>query len=723
MISIQREYPPFSILTIGLTGVLIYLLFIFSSASQTPWLGVEFDHSEDASKQALVITRVHQNSPSAELLAQGDHITGLKAPEGQTFNLSPLDIAVEPDDAPRYAIYNEIFARQQQLYTLLSRPTVTVITDQQQAIELTPEPSRPLHTLPTLFWFQISCALIVLLLGLAVWAFNQRERGPFYYGLAAIGLFMAISASAVYSTREIVIEPDLFLFLSRLNQFGAMLFATAGTVLLWHYPTRLGRFPFPLIIFLTGSLFLTINYLQLTDSLDLTVRYSILLLLSIDIALAGMQWTRTAFDPVARARLKWFVFSWFGGILLYISLVFLPQLLGHESLIHQTQAWGFFPLLYAGIAMGIVRYKLFNLDRWILTAWYWFACGIFIVLFDAILVFSLEMTASMSLIITLAIAGWLYFPLRQLVLQRFAPTYSADYLNATYPVLIQAAVSSGKSPEKYWQNTLEYLFKPLEITPVKFEASASQLASDGLLLKIPGFNRVSAYQLRCANHGRRLFSQQDLHLADRSRELFQYVQTQQRAYQKGVEKERARVARDLHDDVGAKLLSIIYRSEDEQVSDLARETLSELRNVMQGLESEPVILEHALTQIREEAFHRCKFFNIHFSVETFINNQKLALTPLAFMNIRRIIREIMTNTFKHASASRIDMVICTTQHHLMLSMSDNGLGFDTINVRKGRGIRNISERVDELKGQITWHSEPNHGMIMACQLPLENKEH
>jgi len=723
VISIKREYPPFSILTIGLTGVLIYLLFIFSSASQVPWIGVEFDHPGNSSTDSIIIINTEAKGPAASLLKTGSEITEVRAPNGQFVKLSAIDIVVEPDDKATYSSYNEIFERQKKLYTILNSPSVTFITPELQTIEISPSPSRPLSSLPKLFWFQISCALIVLLLGLAVWAFNQRERGPFYYALAAIGLFIAITASAVYSTRELALEPELFLFLSRLNQFGAMLFSTCGTILLWHYPTKLGRFPFPLFVFLLGAAFLTANYLQLTNNLDLTVRYSILFLVLVDMALAFVQWSKTARDPVARARLKWFVFSWFTGILFYISLVFLPQIVGHKPLLHQTMAWGFFPLIYAGIAMGIIRYKLFNLDRWVLTAWYWFACGMFIVLFDAILVFSLEMTASMSLIITLAIAGWLYFPLRQRVLQQFAPTHSGDYLNTTYPTLIQAAVSSGKSPNKHWQNMLEDLFKPLEMVPITLEAKTSLIASDGLLLKVPGFNNVPAYQLRCADNGRRLFCQQDQQLANRSKELFEYVQKQQKAHSDGVEKERKRVARDLHDDVGAKLLSIVYRSQDEEVSDLARETLSELRNVMQGLESDPVTLEHATTLIREEALQRCHLFDIEFTLETFVNDQQFTLSPRAFMNIRRIIREVTTNTLKHASASRIDMLLFTTPNQLMLSISDNGRGFNPKGVSKGRGIRNINTRITELKGEIAWHGEPDHGMIMVFKLPLDSEEH
>ena len=66
------------------------------------------------------------------------------------------------------------------------------------------------------------------------------------------------------------------------------------------------------------------------------------------------------------------------------------------------------------------------------------------------------------------------------------------------------------------------------------------------------------------------------------------------------EKERKRIAADLHDDLGAKLLTIVHTSESERISTLAREALEEMRLSVRGLTGKPVRLADALADWRAE---------------------------------------------------------------------------------------------------------------------------
>ncbi|WVM87743.1 hypothetical protein UMZ34_14740 [Halopseudomonas pachastrellae] len=132
----------------------------------------------------------------------------------------------------------------------------------------------------------------------------------------------------------------------------------------------MGRFPIERVMVPVVLATLAANWLQWFPDLDMAVRYPLLAWFAVDILFACIQWRWTRYEPVARARLKWLLAAWFAGAFGYLLLVIFPQVIGYPSVAHQTHAWAFFVLTYLGIALGIVRYRLFDLDRWILLAWF-----------------------------------------------------------------------------------------------------------------------------------------------------------------------------------------------------------------------------------------------------------------------------------------------------------------------------------------------------------------
>ncbi|MFC4260700.1 ATP-binding protein [Marinobacter lacisalsi] len=723
-----RQWPPASLLSAGLTiGVLLALTAVYL-ATHLPRVGI---HTEPGTHGVRVMS-VADDSGVQGRIRPGQEIIALRNGD-EVFRLEPGDAIAEPDDAPVYKIYNRFFERQAIIWELLRAPDTelavinpyhppqllanSVITP--VYLPVSASHASSLSGLPASFWIQLICGLSIFWMGVGAWAFVQNEPGPRFYALAGLALALAIIASAIYTTRELAMEPGLFLTLSRINQFGAMLFAGAGTALLWYYPTRLGRWRFERFMVPAVALILAANWGQWSNSLDLTARVSLMGWAALDVILAFAQWHRTRTEPVARARLKWFVFSWFGGVLGYLGLVVAPQLLGQPSLIHQQWAWILFVLSYLGIAMGIVRFRLFDLDRWILMAWFWFICGVMVIALDAILIVFLDMSTSLSLLVTLALAGWLYFPLRQLFLRRLMPRTRRDDFSHRLPELTADAFDTQNDIDQEWRTIIQRSLQPLHMEQAVGSQSVCTIDDNGLRLRVPTPSGSSNLVLGYAEGGQRLFDRNDLAFVDQTLMLFRYAANYRDRFRQGVMEERKRVARDLHDDVGARLLSVIYRAGETETGKLARECLVELRDVIQGLQKQHTALEQSFNRWYSEACSRCQLFGVTLDMTLDTDAGALTLSPRSERNLMRILREFITNTLKHAEARYIRVSIHDSgTEGLIMDCYDDGCGIGEPEA-SGVGIYSMEERALEIGGTAHWYCPLSGGTGLRCQIPVD----
>lgn len=88
-------------------------------------------------------------------------------------------------------------------------------------------------------------------------------------------------------------------------------------------------------------------------------------------------------------------------------------------------------------------------------------------------------------------------------------------------------------------------------------------------------------------------------------------------------------------------------------------------------------------------------------------------------NVFRIAQEFISNTLKHAKASRLEVYLNQTATEFQLKMVDNGVGFDMdANRELSYGLNNIEERVDDMAGTLTLLSQKGKGVSMDIRLPL-----
>ena len=187
------------------------------------------------------------------------------------------------------------------------------------------------------------------------------------------------------------------------------------------------------------------------------------------------------------------------------------------------------------------------------------------------------------------------------------------------------------------------------------------------------------------------------------------------------EKERKRIAGDLHDDLGAKLLTIVHTSESERISTLAREALEEMRLSVRGLTGKPMRLSDALADWRAETVSRLGQANIEIDWRSPTEEVEQLLPARSFVQTTRILREVVSNIIKHSGASHCKVRCAVHENQFGLNVQDNGKGIPMEldgKLDRGHGMSSMKHRAKQMQGQCLVESGPGYGTVIRLTLPL-----
>ena len=187
------------------------------------------------------------------------------------------------------------------------------------------------------------------------------------------------------------------------------------------------------------------------------------------------------------------------------------------------------------------------------------------------------------------------------------------------------------------------------------------------------------------------------------------------------EKERKRIAADLHDDLGAKLLTIVHTSESERISTLAREALEEMRLSVRGLTGKPMRLVDALADWRAETVLRLGQANIEADWRGPTEEIEQLLPARGFVQTTRILREAVSNIIKHSGASHCKVRCAISDRQFGLTVQDNGKGIPMEldgKLDRGHGMSSMKNRAKQMQGQCLVESGPGYGTVIRLTVPL-----
>ena len=189
------------------------------------------------------------------------------------------------------------------------------------------------------------------------------------------------------------------------------------------------------------------------------------------------------------------------------------------------------------------------------------------------------------------------------------------------------------------------------------------------------------------------------------------------------DRERKRIAADLHDDLGAKLLTIVHTSDSERISTLAREALEEMRLSVRGLTGKPVKLIDALGDWRAEVVSRLNQSGVQGEWSAPHDDEvPQTLSSRAYVQTTRILREAVSNIIKHSGASQCSVRCVIAHGDFQLVIQDNGKGIPVEldgRLDKGHGMASMKSRAKQLQGQCLVESGPGYGTVIRLTLPLE----
>ena len=199
------------------------------------------------------------------------------------------------------------------------------------------------------------------------------------------------------------------------------------------------------------------------------------------------------------------------------------------------------------------------------------------------------------------------------------------------------------------------------------------------------------------------------------------------------EEERKRLARELHDEIGQALTSILIRlrtlSEEKDLATmnehlddlrtLTAQTIEELRRLAMDLR--PAALDNlgivpALRWYVKQCAERTGL-DIQF-----LEPEKYDRLPLETeLTLYRIAQEGLTNAIRHGRAKKIVLLLerDLNQNKVRLTISDNGVGFNAATLDRGLGLVGIRERVELLKGDFNIETDPGSGTQLWAEIPLK----
>ncbi len=200
-----------------------------------------------------------------------------------------------------------------------------------------------------------------------------------------------------------------------------------------------------------------------------------------------------------------------------------------------------------------------------------------------------------------------------------------------------------------------------------------------------------------------------------------YTQMAELRVEQVTEKERKRIAGDLHDDLGAKLLTIVHTSESERISSLAREALEEMRLSVRGLTGKPLPVGDALADWRAETVLRLGQAGVEVDWRSPTEDLTQQLSARAFVQTTRILREAVSNVIKHSGASHCKVRCSLGEHDFVLVVQDNGKGIPMEldgKLDRGHGMASMKHRAKQMQGQCLVESGPGYGTVIRLTLPL-----
>jgi signal transduction histidine kinase len=205
--------------------------------------------------------------------------------------------------------------------------------------------------------------------------------------------------------------------------------------------------------------------------------------------------------------------------------------------------------------------------------------------------------------------------------------------------------------------------------------------------------------------------------------------------QRALEQERLRIARDIHDDLGARatqisLLSALAESDSpfseqearaqfDRIALVARDLVSALYETVWAVSPENDNLDAVVNYLCERIHELCDPAQLRCRLHVSPLPQNVGVTSRARHNISLAVKEAMHNVIKHAHASQVTVQINFVDSYLAVSIQDDGCGFEVADVSGGNGLSNMNSRMTDIGGTCRVESGLGKGTTVHLRFSVE----
>jgi signal transduction histidine kinase len=198
---------------------------------------------------------------------------------------------------------------------------------------------------------------------------------------------------------------------------------------------------------------------------------------------------------------------------------------------------------------------------------------------------------------------------------------------------------------------------------------------------------------------------------------------------------RADIARDLHDDIGGDLsgISMLSQAADQQlvtqpdearatlrlIGESARQVLTNMRQIVWSLSASPSTGDDFVFRLRETAYALFDSQPVELLLDLPTATDCSELAPNIHRAVYLIYKEMLHNSVRHASARHVSVSLTCVDSYLRLTVSDDGVGFNPLATRAGsNGLTSLRQRANDLGGNLTIRSSPGEGTTLSLICPL-----
>jgi signal transduction histidine kinase len=217
--------------------------------------------------------------------------------------------------------------------------------------------------------------------------------------------------------------------------------------------------------------------------------------------------------------------------------------------------------------------------------------------------------------------------------------------------------------------------------------------------------------------------------------FYRYKKRKQLQNQQSLMKERLRISRELHDEVGATLSGIAMYSQltKEQIKHADSSEVEKSLNIMQQNAGEMVnklndivwlinpdkdTLQKLVQRLDEYATDMAMIKNMQVKVNVPTHLAEHSLPMESRRNIYLFCKEAINNAVKYSNGTLLQLTIKEANNTLEFSVSDNGKGFDAVMVRRGNGLDNMQKRADEIGAKLMLQSKKDEGCLVSMQFKI-----